>query len=246
LRVLVLDGLADRTYSFIRIHSFIFPAMSNRSSMLELPGQTNTSSASPPPVPHHTMLEDVQALIAGTMLVSLGIALAGKVGMITGGVVGLAFLLHYATGIGFGKLFFLMNLPFYALAWKKMGWKFAVKTFSAVLLLSAFSELMPHVFKLDAITPFYAAVMGGLLMGVGLLVLFRHKASLGGFNILVLYLQERFGWRAGLVQLGLDTTILLASIAMIPLSAVLMSLVGAAVLNLCLAINHRPGRYVAI
>jgi uncharacterized membrane-anchored protein YitT (DUF2179 family) len=214
--------------------------------MLELPGQPNTSSTSPPPVPQHTILEDIQALIAGTMLVSLGVALASKVGMITGGIFGLALLAHYATGIGFGKLFFLLNLPFYALAWKKMGWKFTVKTFSAVLLLSTFAEFMPQVFTLDTITPFYAAVMGGLLMGVGLLVLFRHKASLGGFNILVLYLQERFGWRAGLVQLGLDTAILLASIAIIPWSAVLLSLIGAAVLNLCLAINHRPGRYVAI
>lgn len=204
------------------------------------------SPAPKPPAPPHTLLEDIQALIAGTLLVSLGVTMFGKVGLITGGTVGLGFLLQYATGVGFGKWFFLINLPFYVLAWKRMGRKFALKTFCAVLLLSGLSEVLPRVISLNSIAPFYAAVMGGLLMGMGLLVLFRHGASLGGFNILVLYLQERFGWRAGLVQLGLDAVIVALSIPLIPVFALLMSLIGAAVLNLVLAVNHRPGRYVAI
>jgi uncharacterized membrane-anchored protein YitT (DUF2179 family) len=194
----------------------------------------------------HSLLEDVQALVTGTLLVSLGVALLGKAGLITGGTVGIAFLLHYLTGFSFGKLFFAVNLPFYFLALKKMGWKFTLKTFVAVFLLSAFSELLPLVFRLEALNPLYAAVMGGLLCGVGLLVLFRHKASLGGINVLVLYLQERYGLRAGLVQLGLDAAILLLSIPKISLASVAISLLGAAMLNLTLAVNHRPGRYMAI
>ncbi|HJV85147.1 MAG TPA: YitT family protein [Noviherbaspirillum sp.] len=195
---------------------------------------------------HHTAFEDMQALAAGILLVSLGVALLGKAHLITGGTVGLAFLLHYFTGISFGKLFFAINLPFYYLAVKKMGWKFTLKTFTAVLLLSTFSEMLPLVLKVEMLNPLYAAVMGGLLTGVGLLVLFRHKASLGGFNVMVLYLQERYGLRAGLVQLGLDAIIMLLSIPMISIQAVVISLLGAAMLNLTLAINHKPGRYMAI
>lgn len=194
----------------------------------------------------HNALEDVQALFAGTLLVSLGVTLLGKAKLITGGTVGLAFLLRYATGIGFGKLFFAVNLPFYLLAARKMGREFVLKTVTAVALLSALAELVPRVLRVDAVDPWYAAAMGGLLMGVGILILFRHRASLGGLNVLVLYLQERYGWRAGVVQLALDGLILLASIPMISAGAVGISLIGAAVLNLSLAINHRPGRYMAI
>lgn len=194
----------------------------------------------------HHLLEDIQALLAGTLLVSLGVALLGKAGLITGGVVGLAFLLHYATGIGFGKLFFAINLPFYLLALKKLGREFVLKTFAAVSLLSVFAEMVPRVVEIGKIDPLYAASVGGLLMGVGILILFRHRASLGGLNVLVLYLQERYGWRAGTVQLAFDAAILLASLSMISATAVAMSLIGAAVLNLSLAINHRPGRYMAI
>ncbi len=196
--------------------------------------------------PAHTRLEDTQALLAATLLVSLGVSLVGSANLITGGAVGLAFLLHYATGFGFGPLFFLINLPFYILAWKKLGRAFVLKTFSAVLLLSVFAELTPRVLNIGRIDPFYAAIIGGLLMGVGILILFRHRASLGGLNVLVLYLQERYGWRAGVVQLAFDALILLASMPFISPAAVGISLLGAAVLNLSLAINHRPGRYMAI
>lgn len=194
----------------------------------------------------HTPLEDIQALLIGTLLVSLGVTMFGKSSLITGGTAGLAFLMHYATGITFGKLFFLINLPFYWLAFKKLGRAFVLKTFAAVALLSVFTEFMPLVLHIDRINPFYAAAAGGALMGVGLLVLFRHRASLGGLNILVIYLQERFGWRAGLVQLAFDSLILVGSLSVISAASVAISLIGAAVLNLTLAINHRPGRYMAI
>jgi uncharacterized membrane-anchored protein YitT (DUF2179 family) len=199
-----------------------------------------------PAVQHHSLLEDAQALLTGTLLVSLGVALLGKASLITGGTVGIAFLLHYLTGVSFGKLFFAINVPFYFLAVKKMGWKFTLKTFSAVFLLSVFSELLPMFFRVEDLNPLYAATMGGLLCGVGLLVLFRHRASLGGINVLVLYLQERYGLRAGLVQFGLDVAILMLSIPMISITSVAISLLGAAMLNLTLAINHKPGRYMAI
>ena len=198
------------------------------------------------PAPHHSLLEDAQALLAGTLLVSLGVAMLGKANLITGGAVGLALLLHYASGIGFGPLFFAVNLPFYLLAWKKMGLALTYKTLLAVSLLSLLSGLMPHALQIATIHPLYAPIIGGLLMGVGLLILFRHRSSLGGFNILVLYLQERFGWRAGIIQMALDTAILLCALPMISLLPAALSILGAAVLNLTLAINHRPGRYMAI
>ena len=78
-----------------------------------------------------------------------------------------------------------------------------------------------------------------------MIILFRHGASLGGLNIVVHWLQERFGWRAGYLQLAIDAAIIAAALALVPVERILVSLLGAAVLNLTLAINHRPGRYMA-
>lgn len=79
-----------------------------------------------------------------------------------------------------------------------------------------------------------------------MLMLFGHRASLGGFNVLVLYLQERFGWRAGKVQMALDSLIVLGGLVVADVPRVALSVLGAVVLNLTLAVNHRPGRYLAV
>jgi uncharacterized membrane-anchored protein YitT (DUF2179 family) len=58
-------------------------------------------------------------------------------------------------------------------------------------------------------------------------------------------MQERYGMNAGAVQLVLDGAIVAASMSIMPLSAIVYSMLGAAVLNVSLAVNHRPGRYVS-
>lgn len=194
----------------------------------------------------HSLLEDAIALFTGCVLISVGIALCSGAQLLTGGMVGLAFVLHYATDLPLGALFFVLNLPFYWLAWKKMGRAFTLKTFVAVLLLSLLTELQPHVLQIGQLHPLYAAIAGGLLLGVGMLVLFRHRGSLGGIGIAALYLQDRYGWRAGKVQMVLDCCILLLACATVEPQRVLWSIVAAITLNLALAMNHRPGRYQVV
>jgi uncharacterized membrane-anchored protein YitT (DUF2179 family) len=194
----------------------------------------------------HSAFEDAQAIITGALFIALGVAMFARAGLLTGGTAGLAFLIHYATGWRFGVVFFVINLPFYFLALRAMGWAFTVKTFCAIAALSLFSELMPLVLRFEWLQPLYAGVMGGFLIGAGLLMLFRHKASLGGINILVLYLQERHGWRAGKVQMAIDCLIVLAAFALVEPWLIAVSVLGAVALNLVVAVNHRPGRYLGV
>ncbi|WP_347876287.1 YitT family protein [Thalassospira sp. GB04J01] len=193
----------------------------------------------------HRLYEDVLALLLGTMVVSLGVTLYSESVLVTGSTAGAALLIEHATGFSFGVIFFVINLPFYWLAYKRMGKAFTLKTFVAVGLVSIFSKLTPMMVDFTMLNPIYAAVAGGALMGIGLLMLFRHRAGLGGINILALYLQEHFGIRAGYVQLAIDMIILIIAFLTLPFDKVLLSILGAVVLNLIIAINHRPGRYLA-
>ena len=203
-----------------------------------------TANAVPAPVPH-TRTEDAIAIGVGVTLISVGVAFLGSAGLLTGGMAGLAFVLHYATGVSFGKLFFALNLPFYWLALRKLGLAFTLKTFAAVALLSGLSELQTQFLRISELQPWYAAITGGLIMGMGFLVLFRHRCSLGGVGILALYLQDRYGWRAGKVQMAVDCCIVAAALVTVEPLRVLWSVTGAVALNLVLAMNHRPGRYMA-
>jgi uncharacterized membrane-anchored protein YitT (DUF2179 family) len=198
------------------------------------------------PALQHGWLEDLQALVTGTLFVSLGVVMFGHAGLLTGGTAGVAFLIHYATGWNFGLVFFVVNLPFYGLAWQRMGKRFTVKTFAAVALMAVFSNLVPQLLHFGDLHPVFTSILGGLLMGTGMLILFRHRASLGGFNVLVLYLQERFGWRAGRIQMALDCTIVLCALALTDWQHIALSVLGAVAVNQTLATNHRAGRYIAM
>ncbi|ASM78240.1 membrane protein [Vitreoscilla filiformis] len=182
-------------------------------------------------------------MFAGTLFVSLALILFSQVGMITGGTAGVAFVLHHLTGVSFGKLFFLINLPFYGFAWQRMGREFTLKTFGAVALLSLLTEWSPALFAIERLHPAYAAVLGGLLLGSGCLFLARHRASLGGATVVSFYCQQALGWRAGHVQMALDVSVLLLAASVLPWDRAAYSMLGAVVMSLFLAINHRPGRY---
>lgn len=202
------------------------------------------AQAATPAATPHTLFEDGVAIFTGVLLISVGVAFFTSAGLLTGGTAGLAFLLHYATGIGFGKLFFMVNLPFYWLALRKLGRAFTVKTFIAVLLLSLLTELQSQFLQFSQLQPLYAAIAGGLITGTGFLVLFRHRCSLGGVGVAALYLQDRYGWRAGKIQMAVDCCIVLLALWTVEPLRVALSIAGAVALNLVLTINHRPGRYM--
>jgi uncharacterized membrane-anchored protein YitT (DUF2179 family) len=215
--------------------------------------KTSTAIAAPAanterPLTRHRLHEDIQALVTGTLFIALGVVMFGRAGLLTGGTAGIAFLIHYAyaADISFSLAFFVVNLPFYLFAWRRMGAAFTLKTFAAVALLSLFTHFLPRGLSFEYLSPPLAAVLGGLLCGTGMLILFRHRASLGGLNVLVLYLQERLGWRAGKVQMAIDSLIVLGAFWVTDWERVALSVLGAVVLNLTLAVNHRPGRYMAI
>lgn len=205
-----------------------------------------TAQPASPVVLRHQPFEDVQALFTGTLFVAFGVVMFSHAGLLTGGTAGLALLIHYATGWNFGVVLILVNVPFYALAWRRIGRVFTFKTMLAVALLAVMANVLPKLITLGILSLPFTAVMGGLLMGVGILMLFRHRASLGGFNVLALYLQDRFGWRAGHVQMVMDASIVLASIAVVDWQHVAMSVLGAVMLNQTLATNHRKERYVVL
>lgn len=193
--------------------------------------------------PKHNLLEDAQALLTGPLLFAFAIALFRQAGLLTGGTAGITFLAHYASGVPFGLLYFLINIPFYLFGFLALGRAFTIKTFFAVALLSIYSELLPHWIVIESINPIFASILGGLLAGAGLLMLIRHQASVGGLGVLAIYLQKKRGWRAGTVQMLADGFIVCAALYVVDLEKVALSILGAFMLNLVLTINHRPGRY---
>ncbi|WP_218974338.1 YitT family protein [Streptomyces sp. NP160] len=204
---------------------------------------TTTPAPPVPTPPPHTPLEDAAALVVGSFLLGWALLLLQEAGAVSGGLAGVAFIVAGLGPVPLGVAFFLLNLPFYGLAVRRLGWGFAVRTLVCVGLTSVLADVLGHVVEVH-MPVLLATAFAGLSLGLGFLVLFRHRASAGGFGILAFHLQERFGWRAGYVQMAFDAAVMLAALAVVGWRSVLASLLGVVVLNAVVAMNHRPGRYV--
>ena len=196
--------------------------------------------------PNHSVIEDVFALVSAGLFVSFGVFLFQSQDLMVGGAAGLALLGTYAVDVDFGVLFFLINIPFYALAWTQISKRFTINTFISVTTVSVLTEQIPAFVDISHVNPFFAAVFGGILIGVGMLMMFRHSSSLGGIGIMAFFLQQRFNIRAGFFQLSVDSVILLCALQFIEWHLVLISILAALCLNMVISLNHRPERYVPV
>ncbi|CAM2908292.1 YitT family protein [Vibrio rarus] len=191
----------------------------------------------------HSFLEDCAAIFTGTLLVAIGLYFLKSSSMIVGGTAGLGLLFTQFIPLSFGTMYFLVNIPFYFLAWSRLGKRFTINSIICVSLVSLMADNLHYVLQFELLNPIFSAISGGTFIGLGLLVLFRHRASLGGSNVLCLVIQDKLGISVGKTQLLFDTTILLCSLYFISLSLIAWSILGAVFINLILWMNHKPTRY---
>lgn len=191
----------------------------------------------------HTILEDVIGVLTGCILLGVGLVLLKGAGLVTGGTAGLSLLLSYTVHVPLSMLLILVNLPFLALAAWKSGWSFALRSAATVGLVSATSAVAQQFLTVEDVHPAFATVAANVICGVGILIIFRHKSSVGGFSVIAVMVQERTRIRAGHVLMVLDTSvILLAFLVRDPLTVALSAL-GAIALSIVITMNHKPGRY---
>jgi len=182
-------------------------------------------------------------MVTASLLVALGIYFFKACGFLTGGTAGIALLLTHWVPFSFGQIFFVINLPFYYLAWTRMGKRFTINTFVSVSMVSVLTETLHLVISLESINPVFAAILGGFLIGMGILIMFRHVSSLGGLGVAAKYMQDRFSVSAGKFQMAVDITIVCIGFFSVSYDILALSILGAVALNLVIAINHKPGRY---
>ncbi len=197
----------------------------------------------PPPRPH-SLAEDGYAIAIGCAFVAMGIMLLKAANLVTGGIAGVALLLSYMVPASPPTLFMLINIPFFLLAIRAMGMGFGMKTIVTNVAILGAGLLMPHALQLARISPLFAALFGGSIIGFGILAIARHGAGVGGVGVVALILQRSRGWNAGRTQMASDVVILAASLPILSIDRFGLSILSAMAMNAVLIVNHRPGRYI--
>lgn len=137
------------------------------------------------------MLKDYIFIFLGITLYSIGynaFILPEKVVM--GGVTGISSILYYAFGWNPALLIWVINIGLLAIAAKFISREFTFRTIVGVTLLSLMIAATKPIFDLyPMITPnedrFMHVLIGGMLAGAGLGMVFVHNGSTGGTDIIV-------------------------------------------------------------
>ena len=133
--------------------------------------------------------------------------------VVMGGVAGLSALIYYATNIPAGISIFVLNITLLVIAFSALTKQFVVRTIVGVLLLSLFiGSLQPLFQAFPIITAgedkFMHVLIGGMLSGAGLGVVFSHNGSTGGTDILTVLLTKHFNLSFGRAMQFIDCTII--------------------------------------
>ncbi len=122
--------------------------------------------------------------------------------IIDGGVVGVSMITSYLTGKNLGLLVVLINFPFICLAFTKMGKKFVLQTFYAIMMFSLFLNVFHgHHATEDLLL---ATVFGGIILGTGVGIILKNEGSLDGTEILSLVLSKKWGFSVGEFIMGMN------------------------------------------
>jgi uncharacterized membrane-anchored protein YitT (DUF2179 family) len=137
-----------------------------------------------------------------------------------GGMTAVAIIVSDLTGgiISIGIAYFLLNVPWVFLSWKRMGYKYAIRTiivsFVAFLFIDGFIFLFRDAFHiLDKSNPsssmMLAAIYGGILNGLGIGITFKNRASAGGTDLIAQVVHYYTGLPFGQAILLIDTLVII-------------------------------------
>jgi uncharacterized membrane-anchored protein YitT (DUF2179 family) len=175
------------------------------------------------------LLRDYLILIAGTLLFSAAFAfflVPAKIS--SGGVSGLAIVLHYLFGLPTGLLVFALNVPLLIIGYIYLGGlRFTVRTLVSVVVFSSTVDWMGRLTSKPLThDAFLATLYGGVISGVGVGLVFGRGASTGGTTIVSRLLQRVIHASIGIIQLAVDGVVVIISGLVFGPQLALYSLVG--------------------
>ena len=182
------------------------------------------------------------------ILVGAFIMAAGFVFFITpykivpGGVYGISIVLHHMFGTPVGLIALLFDIPLTLIGIKVLGPRFGVKTVVGFVLTAVFVDLLTYLWgelplvENDALL---SSIFGGLLIGLGLGLIFKAKATSGGSDIVAMIISKYTKLPLGQLMIAVDSAIVLVGLVVfqdwkIPLYSLIVIFITGRVVDIVL------------
>jgi len=159
-------------------------------------------------------IQDQSIIIVGLIIYAVGwtgFLLPNQI--TTGGVTGLSAIIYFGTKIPIGVTYFCINAVLLVLSIKIFGFKFSFRTILSVLILTFLLSVLQPVFKEPLVKgePFMSCILGGVMCGMGIGLVFNLKGSTGGTDIIALIINKYRNISVGKALLICDVCIISSS-----------------------------------
>jgi len=170
----------------------------------------------------NTTFRDYLFITIGAILMSIGIGVfLVDARVVPGGVSGLSMALHYLSGnrLPVGLMIWILNIPLYLWGIRELGSRFGFRTFYGFTINSLFIDLFrgevpglsflalqksSTIIDLHQNDFFFLILIGSILLGTGLGLVFKFKGTTAGTDIIAAILQKRFGIKPGQAIMMID------------------------------------------
>jgi uncharacterized membrane-anchored protein YitT (DUF2179 family) len=149
-------------------------------------------------------------IMAGSLIMAAGyVYFIVPYKIVPGGVYGIGIILHYMFGVPTGLSGLIMNVPLVLLGMRVLGPRFGIKTVIGMVLTSFLIDALTYYWGNAPLVddPLLSAGFGGVLIGAGLGLIFRAKATTGGTDIVAQVLNKYTRIPVGQLLMMVDAAI---------------------------------------
>ncbi|MCD6658962.1 MAG: YitT family protein [Lentimicrobium sp.] len=152
-------------------------------------------------------------IVAGTLLVSLGyVYFITPYKIVPGGIYGISIVLHHLFGLPVGLTALAFNIPLTIIGTRILGPRFGTKTVVGFVLTSVFVDVISYFSEFKPLVdsdPLLSSIFGGAIIGVGVGLIFKSKATSGGSDVIAMIIARYTRLPLGQLMMGVDSVIVL-------------------------------------
>jgi len=158
------------------------------------------------------IIREISGVTFGVILITLGLDMFLIPNRIAaGGVSGIATILHYLVHVPVGAAMLALNVPLFALAVYRMGLRFGFRSLYGTIVLSLAVDLLAPFLPAPTHDILLASLFGGVLVGLGLGLVFRHNGTTGGTDLAAVVLRTYTGVNIGQLLFLVDASVVVAA-----------------------------------
>ncbi|MCX6244740.1 MAG: YitT family protein [Bacteroidetes bacterium] len=132
--------------------------------------------------------------------------------IVPGGVYGISIVLHYLFGTPVGLMALCFDIPLTVIGIKVLGPRFGYKTVLGFSLTAIFTDTLTYFWGFKPLVEndtLLSCIFGGVLVGLGLGLIFRAKATSGGSDIVAMIIAKYTKLPLGMLMIYVDSVIVL-------------------------------------